>query len=420
MQAAFAGSRLAACVADAPPLPEETRELLHGASLPSFQSLVDALGIPHMRTANPPTSSRLPLRILSSAAAVAVQEKMLWRAYSEGGMHEILSTDLLDALATTVRKALSAVTLHGLSGRSELNGEAAVVLGAVDARTGRVPVRVCATGECVRAKVASVYESDSLPVVLEVGAGSGALSRALAARLVGFARVVATDDGSSRIAAFDEVHKLAAEMAVETYAPTLVLVSWMPSGIDWTLHFRACPSVRGYLLLGESGGSTCGDGWATWGVVPDNGWEYGLDEDSCPPYTADGFERTELRNIAQWQICRFDSADARGFSTTVAFSRMAEPGRAGSDWAAQMAATAAAAGEAVGPPSAMVATTTTSKAHEQHVHEDGDEEEDHEDEWAGESLQESWERMQRSLGVGRAKRLDVEYDMRVVRDDGVR
>ena len=117
------------------------------------------------------------------------------------------------------------------------------------------------------------------------------------------------------------VQRLSSEAAIERLQPSVVLVSWMPSGIDWTCHCRECPSVREYILLGERDGSTCGDGWATWGLVPDNGYEYGLDDDSPKPYAADGFVLTELADVSRWQICRFDSAAARGFSTAVAFTR---------------------------------------------------------------------------------------------------
>ena len=51
--------------------------------------------------------------------------------------------------------------------------------------------------------------------------------------------------------------------------------------------------------------------------------EYGLDEGSVPPYEADGFVRAELDAVAAAQLCRFDSSAARGYSTAVAFGRLA-------------------------------------------------------------------------------------------------
>ena len=264
--------------------------------------------------------------------------------------------------------AVAQVTLGGLQGRSDLNGERAVVIGPCDAK-GRVPVRVRSSGECVRARVANAFGrgDGELPTVLELGAGSGALSLALAPRLAGWATVVAVDDMSSRIRTMSDVEKLDHEAALRLHAPTLVLVSWMPSGVDFSGAIRACESVVEYVLLGEADSDTCGDGWATWGVMPDNGYEYGLDEDSVPPARQDGFERATLAACAACQVCRFDSAAGRGFSTTVAFTRRG----------------AVDEGEAL------------------------------EAEDDGETLEQSWERMQRSLAAGRAERMAVEMEARV-------
>ena len=35
----------------------------------------------------------------------------------------------------------------------------------------------------------------------------------------------------------------------------------------------------------------------------------------------DGFTRVELAEVAQWMACRFDSSEARGFSTAIAFTK---------------------------------------------------------------------------------------------------
>ena len=180
--------------------------------------------------------------------------------------------------------------------------------------------------------------------VLEVG--DGALAHHLSRRFYGFARVVATDSGcdlaarccgapasaanatttttsssaascsasSSPVAAADvptgafAVERLDAEAALSAHAPRIVLCSWMPSGIDWTRAMRACPSVHEYLLIGEPDGSTCGDGWATWGQLFDGYEEYGLDEESEPPFKEDGFVRAPCDEVSRYQRCRFDSA----------------------------------------------------------------------------------------------------------------
>jgi hypothetical protein len=173
----------------------------------------------------------------------------------------------------------------------DLNGQWATVMGR-QLEGGRIPVRVVATGECIRVKPINIFGGDGgLPVCLEVGAGRGALAHHLSRRLYGYARVVATDSGrdpaarccgapasaanaaaattttsssfssasASPVAADDvptgafAVERLDAEAALSAHAPRIVLCSWMPSGIDWTCAMRACPSVHEYLLLGEPG-----------------------------------------------------------------------------------------------------------------------------------------------------------------------
>ena len=85
----------------------------------------------------------------------------------------------------------------------------------------------------------------------------------------------------------------------------------------------AAQSVREYILIGESDSSTCGDAWGTWGVPPERAEEYGIYDDTPAPYEADGFVRSELDEISEWTVCRFDSKAARGFSRAVGFRRTA-------------------------------------------------------------------------------------------------
>lgn len=139
--------------------------------------------------------------------------------------------------------------------------------------------------------------------LLEVGAGRGELARALGRRGVA---VIATDDGSwldgrlrwpSRTP--DGVEALAYTAALALYQPAFVLCAWMPLGADWTPAFRACPTVRGYLPIGEGPGGCTGTA-ATFDA----------------PY---GWRRTKLVGLGHRGFTR--NAD-RAFSTAVyQFSR---------------------------------------------------------------------------------------------------
>ena len=404
MSALIAGSSLAAAPADAAPLPSEAVTILSSqcpalkeddsdrstTTLPQFAELCNALELPVERSKKPEHVARLPLRILSGAASSL--EKSCWKhAMNDGGLHELLSVELIEAIAKRVRRVLGRIELHGLVGRADLNGQAACVIGPLEKTTGRVPVKVDATGECVRAKLANAFHSAALPTVLECGAGAGALSYFLAQALDGYAAVVAADSHRDKLNARGtvgglEVAHLDSAAAITLHDPEYVVMCWQPSGVDWTLHCRAeggggegvCGEMgsisgrgsrcREYLLLGEADSSTCGDEWATWGVVPANGDAYGLDEDSIPPFMRDGFTRVELAEVAQWMACRFDSSEARGFSTAIAFTKRGfEP-----------------------PPDELA-------------------------EEAEETLEAAWERMQRSVRAGTAQKLDVQMQMDVTR-----
>jgi hypothetical protein len=135
------------------------------------------------------------------------------------------------------------------------------------------------------------------------------------------------------------------------------------------------------LLSGEPDGSTCGDGWATWGQLFDGYEEYGLDEESEPPFKEDGFVRAPCDEVSRYQLCRFDSEVARSFSSCVAFTRRSAMPPEG--------LAAAAAGE----PAAAGEDTFGNE----------------------EDLAASWERMQRSVAAGRAQRLDVQMQMDVTK-----
>mmetsp|Transcript_44284 Transcript_44284/g.109644 ORF Transcript_44284/g.109644 Transcript_44284/m.109644 type:complete len:186 (+) Transcript_44284:347-904(+) len=180
-----------------------------------------------------------------------------------------MTAELVDALAARIKSRIGAVTMSGLVARADLNGHRATIVGPLDG--GRLPVRIAASGEGVCVRVSSAHGGcDELPVCLEVGAGSGALSHRLVQRLAGWARVMATDSGHDKIPTAGSfcVERLDVDVAIEKFKPAVVLVSWHPSGLDWIRAMRASASVQEYILLGEADSSTCGDGWATWGVLP--------------------------------------------------------------------------------------------------------------------------------------------------------
>ena len=95
--------------------------------------------------------------------------------------------------------------------------------------------------------------------ILEVGAGDGRLTRALARHPAW--TVVGQDDGSwaAEGQTTPSVWPLRPESIAQSLAaiqPDTVVVSWMPYETDWTVDFRTCPSVRQYVVIGE-GPSGC-------------------------------------------------------------------------------------------------------------------------------------------------------------------
>ena len=307
---ALVESKLAALVADAPVLDAETDALLSGDELPALAAVCSALGVPLAHSIDPPDSQSLPIRVIKGGVD---SERTLWRTFADAALHELLSRELIDALVCHLSRALD---------------------------------------RCVCAGV-------SQPTILEVGAGNGMLTHHLARRLKSRARVVAVDDGSSRIRTQAEVHVLDQATALEQFAPQIVLACWMPSGCDWTAGFRACASVREYLLLGHP--SACGDErasmsrrevgpllrfprlarsavhrcrpcpggpawhvrWATWGRLSERSCDYGLSESSVPPHATEGWVCAELGEVSQRMLCRLDSTATRGFSVAVAFAQLA-------------------------------------------------------------------------------------------------
>jgi hypothetical protein len=205
------------------------------------------------------------------------------------------------------------------------------------------------TAEHVAALAAYLLErraayADACPLrVLEVGAGDGRLQHHLSCalqRLGGSASAVqltATDSderglrAASPFASLVRVAPCDAQL-LEAERPDLIIACWQPFGVDWTAMFRACASVREYVLIGEADDGICGRPWETWGCrAPgdEDGSESSSEEKGesraarpLAPYEADGFVRVDLPGLSRWQLCRTDERwRSRGASRTVAFRR---------------------------------------------------------------------------------------------------
>ena len=120
---------------------------------------------------------------------------------------------------------------------------------------------------------------------LEVGAGRGDLTRALRAAGV---PITATDDGAwwpERLPT--DVERCAITDALKRYQPGTALCVWPPRGTNWPALFRAAPSVRAYLLIGDGPRGMTGDA-ASWSG-------------------AAGWRRRALPHLAALGRCRLDA-----------------------------------------------------------------------------------------------------------------
>jgi hypothetical protein len=213
--------------------------------------------------------------------------------------------------------------------------------------------------------------------VLELGAGSGVLSRSLAAataaldeaELFGIARgsrasvtYHATDDYSfsfakegvsrdeeddeeeneeenaSSVRALDYRAALRSLTACDGFPPDLVLICWHPIREDWTAEVRRVTTVLEYVLVGECDFGACGLPVETWGLRGDGCLSSDGDDGddvsetgpfgnafSPPPYLADGFERVDLAFLSKHQVCRTDEPWLKARrSKTVSFRRRRE------------------------------------------------------------------------------------------------
>lgn len=120
---------------------------------------------------------------------------------------------------------------------------------------------------------------------VEIGAGRGILARAVRAAGV---PLIATDDGSWWPDGLpDDVARCDLAAALDRFQPGTVLCVWPPRGADWPAQFRAAPSVRAYLLIGDGPHGLTGSG-ATWN-------------------SASGWRRSSLPALAACGRCRLDA-----------------------------------------------------------------------------------------------------------------
>jgi len=161
------------------------------------------------------------------------------------------------------------------------------------------------------------------PVILEVGAGDGRLSYALQKRLPSSVSVIATDDNSwfsvttpAYVKDF-QVKQLNYKQALAEFKPHIVICSWMPKFADWTAAFRACPSVREYILIGPAFSGLIGHTWLTWGGCGDPSVL------EIPIFTREGFTRNDQEDLARMQLCMDDRPTEMFASQTVSFRREA-------------------------------------------------------------------------------------------------
>ena len=261
-------------------------------------------------------------------------------ACEENGAYELVTQELVDALATHIeRRATAATSAAASTAAAAADAAAAVAAAEASEEAADAAGLLDWSGAC--------DDAASLPAdftgffrVLEAGAGNGELAhylrRALHERGVPVS-LVACDDGSWPLPrsdsgrTFGRVERMDHRTALHSYRPHLVLVSWMPMGVDWTADFRACGSVGEYILLGECYDGAAGHNWHTWGnpafaspraEQPDPG---GVGE--VAPYEADGWVAEELIGVSRWMLSRFasDVADCECNSSAIAFLRSGSP-----------------------------------------------------------------------------------------------
>jgi len=134
--------------------------------------------------------------------------------------------------------------------------------------------------------LAKEIKKHNLKPVLEVGAGSGDLARAMRSRGIQMYAVDTFDQPLPERALNlgDLPEKMDYKEAIDKYKPELIICSWMPPGEDWTPVFRASESVKAYILIGEV--EECGTD-NTYGEFP-------------------GWNNYVLKGPNKWSMCRSD------------------------------------------------------------------------------------------------------------------
>lgn len=160
--------------------------------------------------------------------------------------------------------------------------------------------------------------------ILEVGAGNGRLAHFLRQRLNPDSIIyIASDSEIGEIKHLFEDEPMAPmdyKDALQTYHPGIVICEWMPNKEDWTADFRKTPSVKEYILIGETNSGCCGHPWETWGqVISSINTEL---EYQIPPYIGDEFKRVNLRGDEWDHLCKSDLSPLMPYhSETVSFRR---------------------------------------------------------------------------------------------------
>ncbi|MFZ2190344.1 MAG: hypothetical protein WA057_02585 [Candidatus Magasanikiibacteriota bacterium] len=133
-----------------------------------------------------------------------------------------------------------------------------------------------ALGNYLLEKIRRIATKDKPAVILELGAGDGRFGQFiddyLAKHIPGQYKFVATDSGDWKIKPIFPVEKADYKTALQEHSPDMVLVAWMPPGIDWSQDIRQTPSVREYVLMGETENDICGISHDTWGNHEDEGF----------------------------------------------------------------------------------------------------------------------------------------------------
>lgn len=146
--------------------------------------------------------------------------------------------------------------------------------------------------------------------ILDAGAGTGRLAHFLAVdirerhkKLPVSINIIACDSGREKIPTQFPVVSLGYSEMLPDAKPDIVVASWMPLGEDWTADFRATQSVLEYILVGPP--EATGHVEHTWG----------------PAALPAGWTRSEIVEVARFQVCRCDSRGEIGHSTTMSFRR---------------------------------------------------------------------------------------------------